>query len=96
MKYIARILGATVLWPFLVVYMLFGWLVVNTLSILWNFNFNHLWILEKEDFYFYIQRNGSEISDIDIKNGVCNWESYNRYYATPLDMIRGKITKKII
>jgi hypothetical protein len=70
-----------------------SWFVFNTLSILWNFNFKHLWVLEKKDFYFYIQRNGLELSDIDIKNNVCNWRSYTKYYATPLDMIRGNITK---
>ena len=96
MKYIVRFIGATVLWPLLVVYLLIGCLIVNTLSILWHLNFKHLWILEKNDFYFYIERNGSEISDIDIKNGICEWESYNRFYKNPLDMIRGNITKEII
>ena len=95
MKYIFRLIGAFILWPLLTAYILLSFIVVNTLSVIWYFNFKHLWHLKSRDFYFFMESNGSEVADLDIKNGLCEWETYELYYRTPLDMIKGKITKNI-
>jgi hypothetical protein len=51
---------------------------------------------KKKDTYFYINRMTTNVSDTDIKNGVCEFETCITYYKTPLDMLFGKLTKEII
>ena len=95
MKYLVRLIGAILVWPGHALFNVLLFLAINFLSIIWYFDFNHLILLSKKDFYLYMARNEHDISDINAKNGICEWETYSTYYKTPLDILIGKLTKEI-
>jgi len=95
MKYLVRLIGAIVVWPIHATFTVIYFLVINFLSIIWYLNLKHLFTLSKKDFYLYMARNEHDISDINAKNGVCEWETYSTYYKTPLDILTGNLTKEI-
>jgi len=95
MKYLLRLFGVIFLWPIKLFFMLVFFVIANLAIILWYLNFKHCFGCELRDFYFYLITNGSELSDIDIQNGKCSFESYDMYYKNPIDMLLDKRTKEI-
>lgn len=91
MRYIFRFLGVVIAWPILIFFVILGWLGYNFLLIMWYFNFEHLYWLTIKDYYFYIERDSQDFDlDKDLK---FKWTKYSSYYITPLDMLKGKLTK---
>jgi hypothetical protein len=98
MKYLFRFIGAFLIWPILIIFKFLGCIVTNIILFLWDLNFKNIWYLTKNDLYFLLEESSeSEIEKGDEKDPDkwrVYWKSYKRYYATPKDMLLGKITKK--
>ncbi len=95
MKYLFRFIGVFILWPFTLIYSIVGYIVLNTISILYHLNFKHIWWKwDKYDWYFYITRNNLELNEVDLEKSEINWIRYDEYYKTPLDMLKNKLIKE--
>ena len=96
MKYFIRFIGAFIVYPLMVLWVLiFGFFVLNILIVLWYFNFKHIWVPKKQDFYLYWVRDGldSELENSSEHEIKIKWYTYSEFYKSPLDMLKGKLTR---
>ena len=92
MKYLLRVLGVLVAWPLLIILTCLFWTICNIFIFLYHLNFKHFTTLTKDDFLF----NMSSGTELDLENKKGKWYpksiAYRNFYATPSDMLKGKIT----
>lgn len=95
MKYLFRLLGVLIAWPLYLLFYTAFILVLNTLSIIFHFNFKHLERLKRSDLYFPLSNSWEIDVLVEDKGNPTGPEirSYFLYYKTPLDMLTNTLTK---